>query len=106
MISMSRPHTNRLSYLGIALASLYLLWVILMVYGAMDADSKGNFVLLQLGVFPQFIVVDMLSALLGTKLMDGWDWVAVYVCLVPPMLLALYFFGAWVQRLWKAPSGA
>ena len=105
MILNKKQSPRRFSSLGLLLAVLYLLWVALMIYGSFDADLKGNVVLLQLGVLPQSILVDLLGSMLNIKLMYGWNWIPIYCFLVPPMVIVLYFIGAWFQRLWKARAG-
>ncbi|MBD7922570.1 MULTISPECIES: hypothetical protein [Xanthomonas] len=81
---------RRLSLLGVGLCLLYAVPTALCVWGAQGADDKGHFVLLQLPLTPQLLVLDALGA---DAWLRGMSWIAGYVLLVPPLLLLLYLAG-------------
>lgn len=88
-------HSSRL---GITFALVYLLPSMTCVAMALSSgiDSKGSFVLLQLPITLQLAA---LSALGMADSLRDLSWDGGYLFLGLPVLLALYGFGRWLERL-------
>ncbi|UYB51699.1 hypothetical protein OCJ37_17275 [Xanthomonas sp. AM6] len=87
---------RRLSLLGVGLCLSYAVPTALCVWGAQGADDKGHFVLLQLPLTPQLLLLDALGA---DAWLRGMSWIASYSLLVPPLLLLLYASGHGLEAM-------
>ena len=97
-----KQKTRKISVVGLTLCVIYgVIALALVALALSESDPKGRFVLLQLPIALQMGFVHAVG--LG-GLLHGLSWTMAYVCLGIPTLVALYFGGAYAQKLLGAKS--
>ncbi len=83
------------SKVGLAFVVFYLILTLICVIWAFTvSDPKGKFVLLQLPVALQLVVVQELGYI---KLLVGLSWFVIYPLIIIPTLVILYQIGAMIN---------
>ena len=84
-----------ISKVGIGLCSVYALIITVCLASAYGADNKGEFVLLQLPIAFQMLLVPKFLY----PSLQNISWLNAYIVFAVPTFLLLYFFGWYLERI-------